>query len=69
MARQRLTPKIIQQDQNRVDLSVRKSPKRPRSHASKKITFIGNEHFDNDTLRKTLRSVVNPAGGINSLKR
>ena len=47
-------PKLIEQDQNRVDLvyeitegSVAKV---------EKITFIGNEHFDNDTLRKAIRT-------------
>jgi len=47
-------PKIIQQDQNRVDL-VYEISEGPVAKVQK-ITFIGNEHYDSTTLRKTLRT-------------
>ena len=47
-------PKIIKQDQNRVDL-VYEIAEGPVAKVEK-ITFIGNEHFDNDTLRKSIRT-------------
>jgi outer membrane protein insertion porin family len=49
-----VTPKVIQQDQNRVDLvyEVNEGP----VARIEKISFIGNEHYDNDTLRKAIRT-------------
>lgn len=47
-------PKIIQQDQNRIDLVYEITEGTVAK--VEKITFIGNEHFDNDTLRKSLRT-------------
>ncbi len=47
-------PKIIKQDQNRVDL-VYEITEGPVAKIAK-ISFIGNEHFDSDTLRKSLRT-------------
>jgi len=47
-------PKIIRQDQNRVDL-VYEISEGPAAKVAK-ISFIGNEHFDSDTLRKSLRT-------------
>ena len=47
-------PKVIEQDQNRVDL-VYEITEGPVAKIEK-ITFIGNEHYDNDTLRKTVRT-------------
>ena len=47
-------PKIIKQDQNRVNL-VYEITEGPVAKIEK-IRFIGNEHYDTDTLRKTLRS-------------
>lgn len=47
-------PKIIKQDQNRVDL-VYEITEGPVAKVEK-ITFIGNEQFDTGTLRKTLRT-------------
>jgi outer membrane protein insertion porin family len=47
-------PKTIEQDQNRVDLVY--EVKEGDVAKIEKITFIGNENFDNDTLRKALRS-------------
>ncbi len=47
-------PKIIKEDQNRVDL-VYEITEGPTAKVAK-ISFIGNDHFDGDTLRKTLRT-------------
>jgi outer membrane protein insertion porin family len=47
-------PKLIKQDQNRVDL-VYEITEGPVARVEK-ITFIGNENYDNDTLRKTIRT-------------
>ncbi len=47
-------PKIIKQDQNRLDL-VYEIKEGEIAHI-KKITFIGNEKFSSDTLRKAVRS-------------
>jgi len=47
-------PKIIKQDQNRVDL-VYEITEGPTAKVAK-ITFIGNDHYDSATLRKTLRT-------------
>ncbi len=47
-------PKIIDQDENRVDL-VYEIVEGPVAKV-KKITFIGNENFDSDTLRKAMRT-------------
>jgi outer membrane protein insertion porin family len=49
-----IEPKLIQQDQNRVDL-VYEINEGPVARVEK-ITFIGNENFDNDTLRKAIRT-------------
>lgn len=47
-------PKIIEQSENRVDL-VYEVVEGPVAKV-RKITFIGNDHFDSDTLRKALRT-------------
>jgi len=47
-------PKIIKQDQNRVDL-VFEITEGPVAKVQK-IRFIGNENFGNDTLRKAIRT-------------
>jgi outer membrane protein insertion porin family len=47
-------PKIIEQDQNRVDL-VYEITEGPVAKVQK-ITFIGNENFSNDDLRKAIRT-------------
>ncbi len=47
-------PKIIKLDQNRIDL-VYEITEGPIAHVEK-ITFIGNQNFDNDTLRKSIRT-------------
>ena len=47
-------PKMIQQDENRVDL-VYEVSEGPVAKVQK-ITFIGNEHFESDTLRKAMRT-------------
>ena len=49
-----VTPKIIKQDQNRVDL-VYEITEGPVARVEK-ITFIGNEQFSNTVLRKTIRT-------------
>ncbi|MDE3015962.1 MAG: outer membrane protein assembly factor BamA [Pseudomonadota bacterium] len=49
-----VTPKIIKQDQNRVDL-VYEISEGPVAYVEK-IRFIGNDHFSGDTLRKTIRT-------------
>jgi outer membrane protein insertion porin family len=47
-------PKLIKQDQNRVDLVY--EIVEGNSAKVQKISFIGNEHFDNNTLRKSIRT-------------
>lgn len=47
-------PKIIKQDSNRVDL-VYEVTEGPVARVEK-IRFIGNEHYDSDTLRKSIRT-------------
>lgn len=47
-------PKLIKQDQNRVDL-VYEINEGPVARVEK-ISFIGNQNFDTDTLRKALRT-------------
>lgn len=47
-------PKIIKQDQNRVEL-VYEITEGPTAHVQK-INFIGNDHFDTNTLRKSIRT-------------
>ena len=49
-----IEPKLIKQDQNRVDLvyEIKEGP----IAKVEKITFIGNENYDNDTLRKAIRT-------------
>ena len=47
-------PKIIKLDQNRINL-VYEISEGPTAKVQK-ITFIGNENFDNDTLRKSVRT-------------
>lgn len=47
-------PKIIQKDQNRVDL-VYEITEGPVARIEK-ITFIGNDRYDTETLRKAMRS-------------
>ena len=47
-------PKIINQDQNRVDL-VYEITEGPVAKVEQ-ITFIGNQNFDTDTLRKAIRT-------------
>ena len=47
-------PKIIKQDQNRVNL-VYEITEGPVARVEK-IRFIGNEHYDADTLRKSIRT-------------
>jgi outer membrane protein insertion porin family len=49
-----IEPKLIEQDQNRVDL-VYEINEGPVARVEK-ITFIGNQNFDNDTLRKAIRT-------------
>jgi outer membrane protein insertion porin family len=49
-----VNPKIIKQDQNRVDL-VYEITEGPVAKVEK-ISFIGNEQFSSDTLRKALRT-------------
>ncbi len=47
-------PKLIQQDQNRVDLVYEISE--GATAKVEKITFIGNDHFDSEDLRKAVRT-------------
>lgn len=47
-------PKMIEQDENRVDL-VYEISEGPVAKVEK-ISFIGNAHFDSDTLRKAMRT-------------
>lgn len=47
-------PKLIEQNENRVDL-VYEITEGPVAKVQK-ITFIGNEHFESDTLRKAMRT-------------
>lgn len=47
-------PKIIEQSENRVDL-VYEITEGPVAKVQK-ISFIGNDHFDSDTLRKAIRT-------------
>ncbi len=49
-----IEPKIIKQDQNRVDL-VYEISEGPVAKVEK-IRFIGNEHYDSDSLRKAVRT-------------
>lgn len=47
-------PKLIEQSENRVDL-VFEITEGPVAHVQK-ITFIGNEHYDSNTLREIVRT-------------